>query len=196
MWRCSQCGEAIPDNFDACWRCGTNRDGTASEDFRPKPDDASEPDPKSELTECGRSVGGEVKFGGCSERALTRENLAELLLRFLGVCFTALGIIGGVEQVSYLLSLSREFGLNDALGHYQWWYLTRSAAELIVGVYFLVGGQWVFDKILTPISSVSPEETDPVTEEGGSDDPQVSDRDGTAGNEQPQRPPLPDQPGG
>lgn len=34
MWNCSRCNEAIPDNFDICWHCGTHRDGTASQEFQ------------------------------------------------------------------------------------------------------------------------------------------------------------------
>ena len=30
MWRCLKCGEQIDDNFGACWKCGTGRDGTAA----------------------------------------------------------------------------------------------------------------------------------------------------------------------
>ena len=28
MWKCKNCGEEIEDTFDACWNCGTNKDGT------------------------------------------------------------------------------------------------------------------------------------------------------------------------
>jgi hypothetical protein len=33
VWQCSKCGESLEDAFDICWKCGTNRDGSMSEDF-------------------------------------------------------------------------------------------------------------------------------------------------------------------
>lgn len=32
MWHCLTCGEAIDEVFDACWKCGTARDGTTPVD--------------------------------------------------------------------------------------------------------------------------------------------------------------------
>ncbi len=32
-WACPACGETIEPQFDACWHCGTNRDGTRLPDF-------------------------------------------------------------------------------------------------------------------------------------------------------------------
>ena len=32
-WICQECGEAIEPQFDACWHCGTQRDGTRLPDF-------------------------------------------------------------------------------------------------------------------------------------------------------------------
>jgi hypothetical protein len=48
MWTCPNCGEAIDDVFDACWKCGTNRDGTRAADFPVEPSDAKTPDPRAE----------------------------------------------------------------------------------------------------------------------------------------------------
>ena len=31
MWKCKNCGEEIEDTFDACWNCGTGKDGTQPE---------------------------------------------------------------------------------------------------------------------------------------------------------------------
>jgi hypothetical protein len=28
MWKCKKCGKQIEDNFDACWKCGTGKDGS------------------------------------------------------------------------------------------------------------------------------------------------------------------------
>jgi hypothetical protein len=45
MWHCSNCNEKIADTFDACWKCGTNREGIITDDFAPVADDPSIPDP-------------------------------------------------------------------------------------------------------------------------------------------------------
>ena len=34
MWNCEECSEAIDENFDACWNCGTARDGTPNPHFQ------------------------------------------------------------------------------------------------------------------------------------------------------------------
>jgi hypothetical protein len=45
MWHCLGCGEEIEDTFDACWKCGTARDGAVPSDFHREPDDPAVPDP-------------------------------------------------------------------------------------------------------------------------------------------------------
>lgn len=42
MWRCPKCGEQIDPKFNACWNCGTGRDGTLAADFRADPGKPSE----------------------------------------------------------------------------------------------------------------------------------------------------------
>jgi hypothetical protein len=44
MWRCPNCGESVDDKFDACWNCGTARDGTPDLDFHAEAGDPSVPD--------------------------------------------------------------------------------------------------------------------------------------------------------
>jgi hypothetical protein len=44
-WRCSKCGEALQDTFDACWKCGTTYAGMPTPEFQPVPDDPAVPDP-------------------------------------------------------------------------------------------------------------------------------------------------------
>jgi hypothetical protein len=44
MWHCQNCGEQIDDEFDACWKCGTARDGTRAADFHAQPNDPVVPD--------------------------------------------------------------------------------------------------------------------------------------------------------
>lgn len=38
-WDCIRCGEQIDDNFDACFSCGSSRDGVADPDFHKQIDD-------------------------------------------------------------------------------------------------------------------------------------------------------------
>lgn len=33
MWTCSGCGATVEDQFDACWSCGTSRDGVPDPNF-------------------------------------------------------------------------------------------------------------------------------------------------------------------
>jgi len=33
MWTCSKCREQVEDGFDACWNCGTSREGIEDPDF-------------------------------------------------------------------------------------------------------------------------------------------------------------------
>jgi hypothetical protein len=35
MWTCSKCRESIEDSFEACWKCGTSKDGEADAAFEP-----------------------------------------------------------------------------------------------------------------------------------------------------------------
>jgi hypothetical protein len=35
MWQCLKCGEEIEDSFEACWACGTSRDGVEDPLFEP-----------------------------------------------------------------------------------------------------------------------------------------------------------------
>lgn len=31
MWKCSKCNESVDNEFDSCWNCGTNKDGSPAE---------------------------------------------------------------------------------------------------------------------------------------------------------------------
>jgi hypothetical protein len=33
MWKCSNCGERVEDDFEVCWSCGTTRDGVRDPHF-------------------------------------------------------------------------------------------------------------------------------------------------------------------
>ena len=153
MWRCSNCGEAIPDNFDVCWHCGVHRDGALSLEFHAEPDDPTVPDPKSELPAPGQTAGDEAAPRARPEWAWTPGNLAALLLRLLGLYLAATGSVGVVGYVGHIMVLSRMHGLDQTFAtFYPIEYLCGPSFELILGIYFLVGGQWVYDKILAPMS--------------------------------------------
>ena len=36
MWTCSKCGENVEDDFEVCWSCGSNKDGTPNPEFIPE----------------------------------------------------------------------------------------------------------------------------------------------------------------
>jgi hypothetical protein len=196
MWHCSRCGEAIPDNFDVCWHCGAHDGGTASKEFQAEPDDRSVPDPKSELPEADPTTVEEMTPSGRPKRALTQESLAALLLRLLGLYLTVVGIVGGVAEAGYVVLLSNRLGLDNALRQYHFAYLIRPGAELIVGFYFLVGGQWVYDKILTPIRRSFPEDASQGAEDDDPDDRQGQDNTRSVNSDPPQLPPSANQPDG
>ena len=82
----------------------------------------------------------------------TEERLAAILLRVLGVFFLASGVISVAEEaVRLVLALNvRRAGLYDVLPRH-WTYLAYLAAELGVGIYLLIGGRWVFEKVLRPV---------------------------------------------
>jgi ribosomal protein L40E len=35
MWMCSKCHETLEDAFEACWKCGTSKDGEPDAAFEP-----------------------------------------------------------------------------------------------------------------------------------------------------------------
>ena len=100
------------------------------------------------------------------ERPLTQERLAAVLFRLLGLYLTAFAIIGFVADAGNLIIFSMRLGLADALRGYHFnQSLIRPGAELIIGIYFLVGGQWVYKKLLAPICRGLSHETPPGTYE-------------------------------
>jgi hypothetical protein len=36
-WKCSQCGQSVPGDFEVCWNCGTSQDGEVDPDFSKVP---------------------------------------------------------------------------------------------------------------------------------------------------------------
>src|SRR6266481_113566 len=45
MWRCSQCGAEVEDDFEVCWSCSTARSGASYEEFHADISGASAPAP-------------------------------------------------------------------------------------------------------------------------------------------------------
>jgi hypothetical protein len=43
MWECLKCQEKIEEAFEACWNCGTSRDGVEDPHFQPEDDAISPP---------------------------------------------------------------------------------------------------------------------------------------------------------
>jgi hypothetical protein len=150
MWQCPKCGNPVEDNFDVCWSCGTSRGGVEDPAFRREvgagdagmsPTGAKTPSPASSASAPTAESGSTWSEAG----------LAALLLRLLGVYFMAWAIIHVVEEVTRLVIAYREFSL-DRVPPTHWTYLSYMAAEFLVGLYFLIGGRWVYEKILTPIT--------------------------------------------
>ncbi len=99
---------------------------------------------------------------------MTQEGLAGLLLRFLGLCFTAFGVVSVATVVGHMFLLSTRYGIDDTLmRYYHFESLIAPGTELIIGIYFLLGGQWVYDKILSPIRHRYPDDGLEETEEDG-----------------------------
>jgi hypothetical protein len=168
MWNCSRCGEAIKDNFDACWRCGTRRDGTASEELQEEGDDRSASTPEPEPLDPDEARVDEPTPPAPPERPLTQENLAALLLRFLGLCLSVFGIASVVSVVGRLLLESNRYGLDDFVRHsYAFESLIAPAMELLIGLYFLIGGQWVYNRILVPVRRTFPDDESWEAEDDG-----------------------------
>jgi hypothetical protein len=80
MWRCPRCNEVVDDQFDMCWNCGTNQDGTASAGFDPERDDPSVPDPgPGPLDTEGRETASDNP-----QQRLTEQEWAERVCKWLG----------------------------------------------------------------------------------------------------------------
>ena len=56
-WICGHCGNPSPAAFDACWNCGTTRDGRPDPGFRPEPDvPIADPPRQQEPPRAGRRL--------------------------------------------------------------------------------------------------------------------------------------------
>jgi hypothetical protein len=88
----------------------------------------------------------------------SEEGLATLFLRLLGVYFSSRALIYGIDMAVRLFITSNKTGLESPLSTY-WIHFIYPFLELIFGIYFLFGGRWVFEKLLTPIVRSSQEDT-------------------------------------
>lgn len=55
MWNCAQCGEAVEDQFEACWKCGTARQDLAV----PVLEESDNADESQETSPIGRRFFGQ-----------------------------------------------------------------------------------------------------------------------------------------
>ncbi len=85
--------------------------------------------------------------------------LAALLLRLLGVYFTSVAVILLVDMATRLFVGFRQFGFDSVMSEF-WPRLVSPVFELVVGLYLLIGGQWVYEKLLTPIARNSSQGTE------------------------------------
>lgn len=99
---------------------------------------ASTPDPTEE--------------GAPSGRRRPEERLAVVLLRLLGVAFVVCAVLSGMEEIGRISLYWREFGGDETFAWAEAISLAEPAAELILGTYFVLGGQWVFNRVLAPIA--------------------------------------------
>jgi len=78
---------------------------------------------------------------------------AQLGLRLLGVMFIVDGIggiFGSLAYAAYQSSALQQAGYDALPDGYVFGWFTASAASLVAGIYFVIGGRWVLDKIFLP----------------------------------------------
>jgi hypothetical protein len=136
MWVCARCGEKFADEFNVCQKCGAPRAGGRGGD-----EAAGNPPPNRPLTEAG---------------------FATVMLRLLGVCLATIGFLALVGMTGHVVVRAYKLGADKAFDRYSLDYFIYPLGELIAGIYFLLGGQWVFNKILTPVRQ---REDDDIAEE-------------------------------
>src|SRR5437016_13957363 len=64
MWRCSECGAEVEDDFEVCWSCSTARSGASYEEFHADIPSASAPAPIAALEVEQIAVLQAIKDGG------------------------------------------------------------------------------------------------------------------------------------
>jgi hypothetical protein len=116
MWRCMRCGEEVPEQFDSCWRCGANLEGTPADNFVPEPEDSAVPDlgPEPEEAKKDAAVSGEE--GSSEEDGLSRIAIAELACRLMALWLFAQVALGLTPLLMLLPVLLFERGFDTSLG--------------------------------------------------------------------------------
>jgi hypothetical protein len=87
---------------------------------------------------------------------------AQLGLRLLGVMFLVDGvggIIGSLAYAAFQSSALQQAGYDPLPDAYVFGWFATSAALLIAGIYFVVGGRWVLEKVFLP-PSPTPDDDD------------------------------------
>lgn len=80
------------------------------------------------------------------------EDLAAVLMRLLGVYFAASAMSSVFAECNLLISVWNKFGMR--YGFFLWTIASsaRVVVEFLIGIYLALGGQWVFDRLLTPVA--------------------------------------------
>lgn len=123
MWTCSDCGEKIESNFDACWKCGTPKGGMPP----PSPSREAEPEPMPWAHVVRESPEGADEF--------IPSHLVEAILTTL-CCCTPFGIVALVfaAQVGPKLHAGDREGAKSASESALTWIWVAVGAGLLVGL--------------------------------------------------------------
>lgn len=118
MWKCSHCGEEVEPSFDACWKCGTGKDGSSTESAVPYEE----------------GVRDELMASTVEATELHPPEPTQMSLFAKGAAVVLI--------VSFFLPWTRVFGLNasgyeisrfGASGSLTWWVPVTAGTALVVG---------------------------------------------------------------
>jgi hypothetical protein len=129
MWTCPGCREEIEAGFDACWNCGTTRDGRPDPGFR-RADEPDPPRPPSAgvsvvCPKCGGAEFQPTRPDGWLAYAQDRictgcgTRYTPPTPRWAAFTFVGLGTVmatGGVMGLLARVALGSEFGLAGVVG--------------------------------------------------------------------------------
>jgi hypothetical protein len=190
MWSCSKCGEKIVEESDSCWNCGTVRDGAPADDSAPGPVertpplaqdrpvdvyltdadliDENEPDEQkidnreidNRENDKRAIASAEAPAAGPQGRPLTEAGFATVMLRLLGVYLTATALVSIVAGIGHIVFQVGSFELDRTINRYALDYFIHPVVEFLIGLYLLIGGNWVFNRLLTPTDRAPEDEDD------------------------------------
>jgi hypothetical protein len=86
------------------------------------------------------------------KRFFREERLALFLLRLWGVYFLALAFFSGMTLPNQITCAWKEFHYDEFFAWQAAINLAIFAAELMIGFYCVLGGQWLFNRLLAPIN--------------------------------------------